>query len=604
MTIGTLTVNVSAADSAKPIEAALVRIFVDNGECETLITDSSGRTEPLSLETPDSELSLSPYSETDVCTYCIVEVQADKYYSMMYENVQVFGGVESVLEANMEPLTLNDGEGEPQTSGECCDDPVLSTGKPEVPKLITIPLPCTGGGDSGTAPEDSGRILDKVVIPSFITVHLGAPDESAQNVTVPFIDYIKNVCSSEIYPTWPENAIRANMYCQISLALNRIYTEWYRSRGYPFDITNSTSYDQYFVFGRNIFANIGKIADEIFDIYIRREGFGEPFYAEYCNGTTVGCPGLKQWGTVTLAREGYSPLGILQYYYGDDIGLYSADIISGVPSSYPGTALRRGSTGNAVKTVQQQLTAVRSNYPLIPSVGNVDGIFGSATENAVKQFQKIFNLTADGVVGKATWYKLSYIYVSVRRLAQLTSLGTTAPSVPSTPPSSILRYGSRGQDVVLAQYFLDTASIFYEQVGRVDIDGAFGTDTYNSVVSFQNLFGLVPDGVIGPATWAKLYQVFLSVLNSVTSANIPYPGYVLKVGSTGSSVSMVQRYLFVVGSYFRTVPQPTIDGKFGNGTKSSVLAFQRLFGLTADGIVGRSTWNRLVGVYDTLTAYI
>ena len=239
-------------------------------------------------------------------------------------------------------------------------------------------------------------------IPTTITVHLGAPSQNAPNVTVPFLDYVKNVASSEIYPTWPENAIRANMYAQISFALNRIFTEYYRSRGYDFDITNSTAYDQYFVNGRTVFDNISRIADDIFDSYVVKGEGIEPYFTQYCNGTTVTCDGLSQWGTVPLAEDGFLPYQILQYYYGDDVSIKQNVPIDDLPASYPGIPLRLGSVGNDVKNIQLRLNRISRNYPAIPKIYPTDGIFAVETEDAVKEFQRIFNLTPDGIVGRST----------------------------------------------------------------------------------------------------------------------------------------------------------------------------------------------------------
>ena len=260
-------------------------------------------------------------------------------------------------------------------------------------------------------------------IPETITVHLGTPDSNAQNVTVDFMTYIKNVASSEIYPTWPETSIRANVYAIISFALNRIYTEWYRSRGYNFDITSSTQYDQKFINNREIFDTVSSIVDEIFTSYVRRQGTVEPLFTAFCNGTTVTCDGLSQWGTVSLADAGYTPYEILQYYYGDDIDIVTnAPVMTRTPS-YPGTPLREGVVGNEVKTIQRQLNRISRNYPAIPKISSVDGVFGSYTREAVEKFQEIFNLQITGVVDEATWYKIAYIYTSVKRLAELNSEG-------------------------------------------------------------------------------------------------------------------------------------------------------------------------------------
>ena len=238
------------------------------------------------------------------------------------------------------------------------------------------------------------------VIPDFITVHLGRPDSSAKNVRVPFTGYIKNVASSEVYPTWPENSLRANIYAQISLALNRIYTEYYRSRGYNFDITNSTAYDQAYIDGRDIFGNISRIVDEIFNSYITKGNQIQPYFAEYCDGKNVTCKGMSQWGTVTLANQGRTPIQILRNYYGSDINLVSNVPVKNIRESYPGTLLRLGTVGEDVRTIQRQLNRIRRNYPSIPNIPQTNGVFEATTRAAVRQFQSIFNLAVDGIVGR------------------------------------------------------------------------------------------------------------------------------------------------------------------------------------------------------------
>ena len=240
--------------------------------------------------------------------------------------------------------------------------------------------------------------IDKPVIPETIVVHLGAPDQAAENVTVPFIDYIKNVASSEVYPTWPEEAVRANILAQISFALNRIYTEHYPSRGFDFDITNSTQYDQKYIHNRDIFENISRIVDDVFNDYLVRQGNVQPLFASYCDGINTKCEGLSQWGTVDLAEEGLLPYEILQHYYGDDINIVFNAPVQGIERSYPGIPLRLGSAGEDVRIIQRQLNRIADNYPAIPKV-LVDGFFGVETQQAVKTFQQIFNLDADGIVG-------------------------------------------------------------------------------------------------------------------------------------------------------------------------------------------------------------
>ena len=588
MSTGSLRVEVYVAREALPVPGAQVEIY-QAGEWQTgtplarLTADSSGQTEAVQLNAPNVELSLYPYDGViPYSTYDVV-VRSSGYQSQVILKVQVFAGVEALQQIELVPIQ----ERQPDTA------------------VFEVPIHhLAGPGQPNLTEYANARILSKVVIPQYVTVHLGRPsDTSVGDVTVSFRNYIKNVASSEIYPTWPENALRANIYCQISLVLNRIFTEWYRSRGYNFDITSSTSYDQSFVNNRDIFSNISKIVDQIFDTYIQKNNFTEPFYAEYCDGKSVTCAGLKQWGTVTLANQGYSPLGILRYYYGDGVSLVQATEISGTPQSYPGTPLRRGSSGAAVRVIQQQLNRIAKNYPAIPKV-TVDGIFGTATENAVKAFQKAFNLTQDGIVGKATWYKISYIYVSVTRLAQLSSEGSMLTPVAGEYPGYPLRVGSTGEAVEQLQVWLRAAGRFYESIPQIGaVDGIFGTATENAVKAFQRTFNLTADGIVGPATWRQLQSVYRNLEDDIDAgaSGLPaYPGQLLKVGSRGESVRTMQNYLNTIGRVYTSIPAVTVDGIYGNATANAVRAFQRLFGLGVDGIIGPATWNRIVGVYQSI----
>ena len=299
-------------------------------------------------------------------------------------------------------------------------------------------------------------------IPQNITVHLGPPNADAENVTVSFSDYVKNVASSEIYPTWDESALRANILAIVSFALNRVYTEFYRSRGYPFDITSSTAYDQFFVKGRSFFDNVSRLVDELFNDYLRRPGFVEPLAAKFCNGTTVTCEGLSQWGSQNLAQQGYNSVDILRSYYGN-VEIVNNAPIRGNISSYPGTPLRRGSSGSNVVVIQTELNRISQNYPAIPKIATVDGIFGSRTEAAVRKFQEIFGLEPDGIVGKATWYALVRLYTAVLSLSELRSLGQQFYAINWEYPS-LLQQGDTGAKVRHLQYMLSILSEFISQI--------------------------------------------------------------------------------------------------------------------------------------------
>ena len=352
-------------------------------------------------------------------------------------------------------------------------------------------------------------------VPQQITVHLGPANQWAENVTVSFPEYIKNVASSEIYPTWSNAALRANILAQISFALNRVYTEYYRSRGYDFDITSSTATDQKFIKGRSTFQNIDRIVDELFNTYIRRVGFVEPLSARFCNGTTVTCEGLSQWGSEELARQGYDSLQILRYYYGDDIELVTNAPVRDLPNSYPGTPLRRGDSGPQVTVLQTMLNRVAQNYPAIPRITPVNGFFGSRTESAVRKFQQVFDLAVDGIVGRATWYKLVFLYVGVTRLSELLSEGQTYYQVTPPTPAQPLQEGDTGLAVSGLQYFLSVISEVNSSVAPVNIDGVYGPGTRQAVYNFQRTFGLPATGSVDTATWIRLYDEYRAAAETV-----------------------------------------------------------------------------------------
>ena len=358
-------------------------------------------------------------------------------------------------------------------------------------------------------------------IPQRITVHLGTPNSNAENVTVSFSDYVKNVASSEIYPTWDESALRANILAIVSFALNRVYTEFYRSRGYDYDITNSTAFDQYFVNGRSFFDNVSRLVDELFNDYLRRPGFVEPLAAKFCNGTTVTCEGLSQWGSQNLAEQGFNSTEILRNYYGD-VEIVPNAPIQGITTSYPGTLLRRGTTGPSVVTVQTELNRISQNYPAIPKIPVVDGIFGSRTEAAVRKFQEVFNLTPDGIVGHATWYALVRIYVAVNRLAELRSEGQRfyANSWATTDP---IEQGDRGIKVEHLQYMLSVLSAYIPEIPPLTIDGIFGNATRAAVIAAQRRFGLPQTGIVDFNTWDEIYDQFAGIENITLRSGETFP---------------------------------------------------------------------------------
>lgn len=438
---------------------------------------------------------------------------------------------------------------------------------------------------------------DRVVVPENITVHLGRPDENAPNVTVPFVDYIKNVASSEIYPTWPENALRANIYAQISIALNRIFTEYYRSRGYDFDITNSTQFDQSFVFGRDYFANISEIVDNIFNSYVVKQGTVNPYFTEYCDGINVTCQGLSQWGSVELANRGYTPYEILQYYYGDDINISQAGV-GGNVESYPGSPLEVGSIGEDVRTIQLELNRISRNYPLIPKIPDPNGIFEADTQNAVRVFQQIFDLTPDGIVGKATWYQLKRIYNAVKRTSELFSEGITVSEAMRRFPST-LQFGSTGMGVRVLQFYLRLLNYFIPSIPYIELDGIYGETTENAVRAFQEYVGLPADGIVGANTWRALINLYEQIEREVQTqydviSTLPAPGLVLTIGSTGDVVRRIQEYINMIARNDNAIPSVTVDGIYGQQTAAAVRAIQAQSDLSQTGRIDPLTWNAIL----------
>lgn len=437
-----------------------------------------------------------------------------------------------------------------------------------------------------------------VVIPETITVHLGVPSSSARNVTVPFTDYIKNVASSEIYPTWPENAIRANIYAQISYTLNRVYTEYYRSRGYNFDITNTTQFDHAFVEGREIFDTISRITDDIFNDYIVRNGNVEPLFAQFCDGIRTTCDGLSQWGSVDLAEQGLIPFEILEYYYGDNINLvFDAPVGDNIPS-YPGIPLERGSFGEDVRTIKRQLNRIRQNYPAIPNIPDLSDAYDLATENAVKEFQRVFNLTSDGIVGKATWYKIKQIYTGVKRLSELVSEGISISEAQREYPES-LQYGDSGIGVSTIQYYLAFLGYFIPDLPPIVITGVFDEQTRDAVYAFQDYTGLSVTGIVDRNTWNNLQLLYELLLQNLPEnyrqfASEIYPGRFIVPGDSGSAVITVQENLRRIAEYDQSIPIVEVTGEYDEATQNAVRALQAQLGIEQNGVIGPILWSEII----------
>lgn len=504
MAIGYLTMQARTAHEALPLQGVQVTVLDDEqNRIYELTTDENGETRRVSLETMDKRYSQDEnFTGTPYITYNVF-AQAEGFDSVSVSEIPIFDGQSAILPLVLVPIS-GQRQGGMQTE--------IMVGAPAV--AMEGEREPEGDLQSGESPQ----VLRQVAIPNPITVHLGTPNSAASNVQVSFPDYVKNVASSEIYPTWPEASLRANIYAMITFALNRVYTEWYRAQGYSFDITNSTSYDQYFVYGRPIYDSISRVVDQIFNEYVRRQGQQAPYFTSFCNGTTTTCRGMSQWGTVTLANQGYTPIRILRYYYPDDVEIAQTNVITNMLTSYPGTLLRVGSTGLDVQTIQNYLRRIRQNYPAIPAITDPEGTFGDSTRAAVVKFQNIFGLAPDGIVGKSTWYKISSLYTAVTRLAELNSEGTNL-GIGTVPPASVLREGSRGQDVITLQYLLSLISEYYPDVPALAQDGIFGAGTKRSVIAFQRRMGLAADGIVGPATWNALYRTYQGIMQNVPTPN-------------------------------------------------------------------------------------
>lgn len=436
------------------------------------------------------------------------------------------------------------------------------------------------------------------VVPNSITVHLGAPDEAAKNITIPFTDYISNVVASEIYPTWPKNAIIANIYAIISFALNRIYNEWYPSKGYNFDITSSSLYDQTFIENRATYENMNNIVEEIFNNYVVKGNQIQPYFTRYCDGRVTKCEGLSQWGSVSLANQNKTPLEILKYYYGDDISIkYDAEVGEG-NIGFPGYDIGLGNAGNPVLAIQRDLKRIRKNYPAIPNITDTLGIYNDETVNAVKKFQEIFNLPVTGVVDKATWYKIKYIYTSVKKLSDLYSEGIS-PSEATFLYQDQLSYGDTGIEVEYIHYFLDAIAFLDSDIPRLQTNSIYSNNTITMVKAFQQKYGLPVTGIFTYSDWNVLKNAYRKILNSYPNEyqsyiDELYPDYFLTRGMSGDDVKRFQKFLLAICRFDKSIPGVRVNGIFDELTEKSVFKLQQDYGFDVNGIVGPLLWSKVV----------
>lgn len=435
------------------------------------------------------------------------------------------------------------------------------------------------------------------VVPNNITVHLGKPNENARNITVPFTDYIANVASSEVYPTWPRNALIANIYAIISFALNRIYNEWYRTKGYNFDITSSPAYDQTYIENRSIYENISDLVGDIFNNYVVKGSQVQPYFTKYCDGRKTTCNGLSQWGTVTLANEGKTPLEILKYYYGNDIVIKYNAPVADQTEAFPGN-LSLGSVGNPVLEVERDLKRIRKNYPAIPNITDTLGIFNEETENAVKKFQDIFNLPVTGIVDKATWYKIKYIYNSVKKLSDLYSEGISNEEATFLYTDE-LKYGDSGIEVDYIHYFLDAIAFLDNDIPRLTTSNVYDNNTVTMVKSFQQKYNLPVTGVFTYKDFVVLQNAYDTILKSFPKeyqnfVDELYPDYFLVKGSSGDDVRRLQMFLLAICRYDKSIPGVRVNGIFDDLTEKSIKKLQKDYDFEVNGIVGPLLWKKVV----------
>lgn len=434
-------------------------------------------------------------------------------------------------------------------------------------------------------------------VPQYITVHLGQPDEEAPDVTVPFQEYLKNVSSRQFYPTWPENALRANILEKATFALNRIYNEYYRSRGYDFDITSSPAYDLDYRPNRFVYENISRLSDELFNNYISRGDSLSPIDTKICDSEMYDCKDIDRWGTVKLAYEGLMPLGILQYYYGEDINIVQNAPVGTIDISYPGSPLKPGSRGENVRIIQYMLNRISDNYSAIPKIPDINGTFDIATEAAVVKFQNQFSLPADGIIDEATWYRILDIYDSVKRLYDLISEKVTEQEAQNAR-AVILSIGDKSENVRTLQRYLALIGFFEDTYQDIIIDGIYGPETEEAVRLLQENNSLPVTGMVNAATWDILNESYNRILAApiaerIVSSQI-YPGISLSRGMQGPEVRDLQNHLQHAAQKNPLIPSVDVNGDFNSNTESSVKAVQRLHKIREDGVVDNITWSAVV----------
>ena len=443
------------------------------------------------------------------------------------------------------------------------------------------------------------------IIPTEIVVHLAAPDQAAKNVTVSFPEYIKNVASNEIYPSWPEDAIKANILAQISFALNRIYNEWYPSQGYNFDITNSPSYDQTFKEDSQFFENVSHIVDDIFNNYIVKGDQVQPLFAAYCDGINTTCDGLSQWGSVDLAKQGFDPLEILKNYYGNDIKIiYNAPVEENIPS-YPGFPFRLGSAGNYIRQLKIQLNRISNNYPAIPKIEEENIFFTTDLEDSVRKFQETFDLPITGEVDKSTWYEVKYVYNAVKQIADLASEGINFNEI-TFPYGETLQEKDTGPYIRALNYLLNFLSYFNTNIPSLNLQGeTFTENTKEMVIAFQTIKDLPATGIVDKTTWNALVETYNDTRNMIPEEYLYYedkiyPGIFLSKGMEGDDIENLQNFLYQICEKTHQIPGVKVNSIFDDLTEESIKAIQKRYNLPENGVVGPSTWQKIISWVESL----
>lgn len=451
----------------------------------------------------------------------------------------------------------------------------------------------------------NNEVILTPLIPNTITVHLGEPDEAAKNITVPFIEYIKNVASSELYPTWPEEALKANILAQISFTLNRLYNEWYRSKGYDFEITSSPKYDQNFIENRTIFENISKHVDELFNSYIRKQNTIDPYFTEYCDGKQSTCDGLSQWGTIELSKQGKKYLDILKYYYGNDIELVEDAPTSEAIISYPDKELKLGDANDNIRIIKRQLNRIAVNYPGIPTLPKINQFFDTDLENSIKKFQEIFNLDITGTLNKSTWYKIKYLFTSVKKLEDLYGEGIKAEDVTVEFENS-LGIGEKGDQVRLIHYFISTIAYFDEDIPLLELTNEYNKNTKEIIIAIQNKYGLETTGRVDIKTWNKIRNIYKDIIETLPKKYLIYideffPGRFLSKGMTGEDILSLQKFLLIICQKEKSIPGIRVNGNFDDLMEKSIMTLEKRYNHEVNGVVGPILWYEIVELSKSLT---